>query len=90
MIFNIYTFPILFPERPTNQTKCYKSLCPGQPSNIPVYVDRYMHNMVFKYPYTGMEINARPLARGELNLCWATLCDHSSRPAGDLSKKKII
>ena len=33
-----------------------------------------------------MEINAHPLARGELNLCWATLCDHSSRPAGDLSK----
>ena len=26
------------------------------------------------------------LARGKLNLCWATLCDHSSRPAGDLSK----
>ena len=33
-----------------------------------------------------MEINARLLAHGELNLCWATLCDHSSRPAGDLSK----
>ena len=27
------------------------------------------------------------LARGELNLCWATLCDHSSRPAGNLSKQ---
>ena len=66
--------------------------------NTKITLDLYRPNryVVYTRPglmqyYSGYQQGWKlTLARGELNRCWATLCDDSSGPAGDLSKKNVF